>query len=339
MIVLLHKGASEAEVRDIVAATAVLADVDPVVVRHGEETIVHAPGRSRASEDLHGLRALPSVARVIAKDPAWLLAAREVHPDDTVVIVGDVEIGGRRTVIAAGPCSVEDEDQLRAAAEAAAEGGARLLRGGAFKPRTSPWAFQGLGERGLEMLRAAADSLDMQLVTEVMAPEQVSLVGSYADMLQVGSRNIQNFPLLRAVGSQEKPVLLKRGMMSTVDEFLGSAEYILSHGNPHVVLCERGIRTFETRTRNTFDLSVIPLLKTLTHLPVLADPSHGTGRSELVIPCGLGALAAGADGLIVEIHPRPEEALSDGPQALRPGQFLELSRRAARVVEAVGRAV
>jgi 3-deoxy-7-phosphoheptulonate synthase len=265
------------------------------------------------------------------------LHARFLRPEGTEVRVGAAVFGGEEVVFVAGPCAVETRDQLLFAAEAAAEAGARVLRGGAFKPRTSPYAFQGLGEAGLELLREVADRLDLAVVTEVMSADLIPLVSAYADMLQIGSRSIQNFPLLEAVGRADRPVLLKRGMMSTVDEFLSAAEYVLKAGNSRVVLCERGIRTFETRTRNTFDVVAIPLLKSLTHLPVIADPSHATGHKHLVAPAALAAVAAGADGLLVEVHGDPSSALCDGPQALLPEEFRLLARACRRVAEAVGR--
>jgi 3-deoxy-7-phosphoheptulonate synthase len=237
----------------------------------------------------------------------------------------------------AGPCSVESREQLMETAAAVKEAGAHILRGGAFKPRTSPYAFQGLGLMGLELLREAREKFNLPIVTEVMSPQEVTLVAQYADVLQIGARNMQNFALLRAVGETQKPVLLKRGMMSTVEELLMAGEYILATGNPRVMLCERGIRTFETATRNTFDLNAIPVLKSLTHLPVIADPSHGTGKWELVAPVARGAIAAGADGIIIEVHAHPEQALSDGAQSLKPEKFAALVAEVRRVAQAVGR--
>lgn len=251
--------------------------------------------------------------------------------------VGDLVVGGDAVVLMAGPCAVESREQTFGAAAAVAARGARMLRGGAFKPRTSPYAFQGLREEGLHILRDAADAHDLKVVTEVMAPEHVPLVAEYADVLQIGSRSCQNFPLLEAVGQSTRPVLLKRGMMNTIDELLAAAEYVLDAGNPNVILCERGIRTFETRTRNTFDVVAVPLLKSLSHLPVVADPSHGTGHSDLVIPAARAAVAAGADGLLVEVHQDPDAALSDGHQALLPDQLAVLSEECGAVARALGR--
>lgn len=265
------------------------------------------------------------------------LAARSAKPDGSRIQVGAVTLGGPEFVLIAGPCAVESEAQLAAAARMAAQAGARLLRGGAYKPRTSPYAFQGLGEPGLALLAAQGQALGMPVVTEVMSAEELPLVVRYADLLQVGARNMQNYPLLRALGKIGKPVLLKRGLSATVEEWLLAAEYILSEGNPDVVLCERGIRTFETATRNTLDLNALALVKRLTHLPVLVDPSHGTGRRELVVPLSAAALAAGADGIMVEVHPEPHKALSDGEQSLDEPALQGLTKTLAALAPAVGR--
>jgi 3-deoxy-7-phosphoheptulonate synthase len=256
-----------------------------------------------------------------------------------VVQVGDVAIGGENVVVMAGPCSVETRDQIEESAEIVAKAGAKFIRGGAFKPRSSPYAFQGLGEEGLQMLRAAADRHKLLVVSEVMDQSQIPLLSAYADILQVGARNMQNFNLLRELGRQAKPVLLKRGIAATIEELLLSAEYILAGGNYNVILCERGIRTFETYTRNTLDISAIPVVKTLSHLPILADPSHGTGRRDKVTPMARAAVAAGADGLLIEVHPDPDRALSDGAQSLRPEQFQELMEQLRLIAPAVGRTI
>lgn len=277
------------------------------------------------------------VERVVPILHPFKLASRDFKPEDTEVSVNGVAIGGQRVVVIAGPCAVESREQILEVARAVKEAGATLLRGGAFKPRTSPYSFQGLGLEGLKLLAEAREQTGLPVVTEVMAPEQVPLVAEYADVLQVGARNMQNFALLEAVGRARKPVLLKRGLMSTVEELLLSAEYILIQGNKQVILCERGIRTFETYTRNTLDINAVPLLKRLTHLPVIVDPSHGTGKWELVPAVSRAAVAAGADGLIIEVHPRPQEALSDGAQSLRPDRFAALMEELRRVAEAVGR--
>jgi 3-deoxy-7-phosphoheptulonate synthase len=270
---------------------------------------------------------------------SFKLASREVRPEGSRIKVGNVEIGGKRIVVAAGPCAVESEAQVEAAADAVKEAGAHMLRGGAFKPRTSPYSFQGLGEEGLKILRRAADAHGLAVVSEVMDSQQVPLVARYADILQLGARNMQNFSLLREVGRIDKPVLLKRGMAATIEEWLMSAEHILSHGNSQVILCERGIRTFETYTRNTLDLNAIPVVKELTHLPVIVDPSHGTGIRNKVAPMARASIAAGADGLIIEVHHDPDHALSDGAQSLYPEQFDELVRQIRTIANVLGRTV
>jgi 3-deoxy-7-phosphoheptulonate synthase len=264
-------------------------------------------------------------------------ASRDFHPQDTVVPINGVQVGGEQVIVMAGPCAVESEEQLLESARAVKEAGAHVLRGGAFKPRTSPYSFQGLGEKGLRLLAQARAETGLPIVTEVMEPQTVPLVTTFADILQVGARNMQNYALLHAVGEAQRPVLLKRGMMSTIEELLMAAEYILSHGNNRVMLCERGIRTFETYTRNTLDISAVPMLKRLTHLPVVVDPSHGTGKWELVEPMARAAVAAGADGLMIEVHPHPEEALSDGAQSLKPERFAALMQSLRPIAEAVGR--
>jgi 3-deoxy-7-phosphoheptulonate synthase len=280
---------------------------------------------------------MDGVERTVPILRPFKLASREFHPQDTVVKVNGVSIGGRQLVVMAGPCAVESREQILETARAVKEAGGLVLRGGAFKPRTSPYSFQGLGEEGLRLLTQARDETGLPIVTEVMDPQMVPLVTTYADILQIGARNMQNYALLHAVGEAQRPVLLKRGMMSTVEELLMAAEYILSHGNERVILCERGIRTFEQYTRNTLDINAVPLLKQLSHLPVLVDPSHGTGKWELVEPVSRAAVAAGADGLIVEVHPHPEEALSDGGQSLKPARFAALMESLRPVAEAVGR--
>jgi 3-deoxy-7-phosphoheptulonate synthase len=256
-----------------------------------------------------------------------------------VVKIRDVEIGGQRVVVMAGPCSVESRDQIERSAEIVAGGGAQVIRGGAFKPRSSPYSFQGLGEEGLKLLREAADRHGLLVASEVMDQTQIPLVAQYSDILQVGARNMQNFTLLRELGKQRRPVLLKRGISATIEELLLSAEYIMSGGNYDVILCERGIRTFETYTRNTMDISAIPVVKKLSHLPIVADPSHGTGRRDKVLPMARAAVAAGADGLLVEVHPDPDHALSDGAQSLRPEQFQEMMRQLRLIAPAVERSI
>lgn len=267
------------------------------------------------------------------------LASKQSPDHRTVVEVGPHRVGGERIVVIAGPCSVESRDQLMETARIAKEAGCHMLRGGAFKPRTLPYSFQGLGEEGLEILAEARDETGLPVVTEVLAPGDVELVESYADVLQIGARNMQNYPLLRRVGYSEKPVLLKRGMAATMEEWLGCAEYILNEGNRSVILCERGVRGFNKVTRNTLDISAVPVIHQSSHLPVVIDPSHGTGVRSLVAPMALAGVAAGVDGVMVEVHPRPEEALSDGAQSLRPLELTELMKQIRKVANAVGRSI
>jgi 3-deoxy-7-phosphoheptulonate synthase len=268
----------------------------------------------------------------------YKLASRSFRPGGSVIRIGsDVAVGGGRVVIMAGPCSVEGRDQIERSAELVARAGGSMIRGGAFKPRSSPYSFQGMGEEGLRLLREAADRNGLLVVSEVMDQTQIPLVAAYCDLLQIGARNMQNFNLLREAGKQRKPVLLKRGIAATIEELLLSAEYILAGGNYDVILCERGIRTFETYTRNTMDISAIPVVKKLSHLPIVADPSHGTGRRDKVAPMARAAVAAGADGLLIEVHPDPDHALSDGAQSLRPEQFQELMGQLRMIAPAVGR--
>jgi 3-deoxy-7-phosphoheptulonate synthase len=269
----------------------------------------------------------------------YKLASRNFNPGGTVVKIGDVSIGGDRVVVMAGPCSVESREQIDLVAEQVAHAGARVIRGGAFKPRSSPYSFQGMGAEGLQLLRAAADRNGLLVVSEVMDQTQIPVVAEYSDILQVGARNMQNFNLLRELGKLRKPILLKRGIAATIEELLLSAEYIMAGGNYDVILCERGIRTFETYTRNTMDISAIPVVKKLSHLPMVADPSHGTGRRDKVAPMARAAVAAGADGLLIEVHPDPDRALSDGAQSLRPEQFEELMQQLRMIAPAVGRTI
>ncbi len=300
------------------------------------ETLVGVIGQ--AGESLAArLEALPGVREVRLSAPPYPLTARAYHPADSRIRVAGVTFGGPEIVVAAGPCAVEDEEQLLSTARCVAAAGARLLRGGAFKPRSSPYSFQGLGEEGLRLLAAAREETGLAVVTEVLAPEDVELVARYADLLQVGARNMQNFRLLSAVGAQPRPVLLKRGLMATLDELLLAAEYVAAAGNPRVILCERGIRTFEPATRGTLDLSAVPVLKELTHLPVIVDPSHAAGRREWVPALARAALAAGADGLIVEVHPEPGRAVSDGRQSLTFAGFEAMMAELRRVAGALDR--
>jgi 3-deoxy-7-phosphoheptulonate synthase len=288
---------------------------------------------------LQSLESMPGVEKVVPILKPFKLAGRELRTEATVIHVKGAQIGGGRFCVMAGPCSVESLEQITETARVVKDAGATVLRGGAYKPRTSPYSFQGLEEEGLHMLQEAGAQTGMPFVTEVMTPEQVPLVAEHADILQVGARNMQNFGLLKEVGRVNKPVFLKRGMMSTVNELLMSAEYVMSEGNLEVILCERGIRTFETETRNTLDLSAVPVLKKLSHLPVVADPSHGTGHWDLVIPMAKAAVAAGADGLMIEVHPRPEEAFSDGTQSLKPARFEQLMTELQPYLKIVGKAL
>jgi 3-deoxy-7-phosphoheptulonate synthase len=282
-------------------------------------------------------RLLEGVEKVVRILKPFKLASRDFHPEDTLVPVNAVTIGGKGIVVMAGPCAVESREQILETAHMVKEAGVHILRAGAYKPRTSPYSFQGLGPEGLELLAEVRAETGLAIITEVMAPEQVSAVSECADILQIGTRNMQNYALLHAVGESGKPVLLKRGMMSTIEELLMSAEYVLSHGNYRLMLCERGIRTFENYTRNTLDLSAVPVLKQHSHLPVIVDPSHATGNWEWVAPLAMAAVAAGADGLLIEVHPHPELALSDGMQSLRPERFLEMMTKVRAVAQAVGR--
>jgi 3-deoxy-7-phosphoheptulonate synthase len=309
------------------------------ISQNGGQTLINLLGDLQALNPnvLAGLR---GVERVVPLRLPFRLASLDFKCDKTVIDLDGCQIGSDQIVVMAGPCAVENRDQLLKAAWAVKEAGAHMLRGGAFKPRTSPYSFQGLGEEGLKILAEARKKTGLSIVTEVMSPEQVPLVGRYADVLQIGTRNMQNYPLLHAVGEFGMPVLLKRSMMSSIDELLLAAEYILSHGNQDVMLCERGIRTFETHyTRNILDINAVPLLKELSHLPVIVDPSHATGKASLVKSVSKAAVAAGADGLLVEVHPDPENALSDGSQSLRPQQFVELMDEVGLITRAIGRSL
>jgi 3-deoxy-7-phosphoheptulonate synthase len=335
MIVVMKQDATRAQVVNVTARIQQLGC--QVHISEGEErTIIGIIGNGRPL-DRGAIERMDGVEQTVPVLRPFKLASRDFHPQNSVVPINGVSVGGKKLVIMAGPCAVEGRDELLEAARAVKGAGAHMLRGGAFKPRTSPYSFQGLGEEGLRILADARRETGLPIVTEVMAPEQVPLVTTYADILQVGARNMQNFALLHAVGEAQRPVLLKRGMMSTIEEMLMSAEYILSHGNNRVMLCERGIRTFETYTRNTLDINAIPLLKQLSHLPVIVDPSHGTGKWELVEAVSKAAVAAGADGLIIEVHPHPSQAMSDGAQSLKPETFSRLMADLGAIAQAVGR--
>jgi 3-deoxy-7-phosphoheptulonate synthase len=325
MFVVMSVNATDAEV-NAVKSHILEEGFQPHESRGAERTIIAVVGEVGARKEPISSRllALPGVEAVTPISRPFKLTSREFHQEDTVVRVGDTAVGDGSLTVMAGPCSVESREQLLETATAVAEAGATILRGGAFKPRTSPYSFQGLGVEALRYLAEAGAQTGLPVVTEVMEPNQVEIVNRYADILQIGTRNMQNYSLLQAVGRIEKPVMLKRGYGATIEEWLMAAEYIVSSGNPNVIMCERGIRTFETYTRNTLDLSAIPLLHHLTHLPVIADPSHGTGKRWLVKPMSLAAVAAGADGVMVEVHPRPDEALSDGDQSLTLGEFRDL---------------
>ena len=329
MVVVLREDAS-AEERQAVGAVLSDAGIAARAVRWAEHDL-YIPEAALSPSLQQTLVALPAVERCIAVESSFVLASRELHPEKSLVRVGHAVFGGADPVLIAGPCSVENEAQINEAAEATAAAGAHVLRGGGFKPRTSPYSFQGRGLEGILLLEAAGARVGLPVVTEVMEPAMAEVIAEHADMLQVGSRNMQNFPLLRAVGRTGRPVMLKRGFASTLDEWLLAAEYILAEGNAHVVLCERGIRGFDTHTRNVLDLACVPLLARLTHLPVIVDPSHATGQRDLVLPMGVAAIAAGADGLMVEMHPRPDESLSDAAQTIDAATLRALATQSRSV--------
>jgi 3-deoxy-7-phosphoheptulonate synthase len=323
MIILMKRNATQEQI-DQVTEWITSVGYHPHLSQGVERTLIGAIGDDRGKIQLKSAAFLPGVEQIVPILKPYKLASREFQETDTIVRVGEVRIGGPEFTVIAGPCSIESEEQMMESGYAAKKAGAKILRGGAFKPRTSPYSFQGMEEEGLKLLRKVGDKTGMPVVTEVMNTMDVDLVEQYSDILQIGARNIQNFSLLKAVGHCHKPVLLKRGMMTTIEELLMSAEYILSEGNGQIILCERGIRTFETATRNTLDISAVPVLKELTHLPVIVDPSHASGHAKYVIPLARAAVAVGAHGIIVEIHPEPEKAFSDGAQSLRPEQFYRL---------------
>jgi 3-deoxy-7-phosphoheptulonate synthase len=338
MIIVLRAGATDAEVNAVCERITAMG-YRPHTIRGDLRTVIGAIGDERDKDDLRSLEQIECVESVKPILQPFKLASREVRPSPTVVHIDGVEVGGPRVVVMAGPCSVESRPQVLEVAQKVKAAGATVLRGGAFKPRTSPYAFQGLEEEGLKLLAEAKRETGLPIVTEVMEPDKVEMVAAHADILQVGARNVQNFSLLRRVAECGKPVLLKRGMATSIQEFLLSAEYILTGGNPNVILCERGIRTFETSTRFTLDLNAVPVMKRLSHLPVLVDPSHGTGHWEYVAPMARAGIACGADGLLIEVHPRPETALSDGPQSLKPDRFATLMSGLRRVAEAIDRTI
>lgn len=337
MLVVMQEGASEPQIQAVIDRMVALG-----FTVHRSTGVIHTVLGGVGLEyefDPVEFELLDGVKEARRISSPYKLAARHFRPGGTVVKTGNLEIGGAGVAVMAGPCSVENRDQIERSAELVSKAGAQVIRGGAFKPRTSPYSFQGLGEEGLRILREAADRNGLLVVSEVMDRTQIGLVATYADILQVGARNMQNFNLLRELGKQRKPVLLKRGISATIEELLLSAEYILSGGNYDVILCERGIRTFENYMRNTMDISAIPAVKGLSHLPIIADPSHGTGRRDKVLPLARAAVAAGADGLIVEVHPDPDHALSDGAQSLHPEQFQELMEQLRAIAPVIGRTV
>jgi 3-deoxy-7-phosphoheptulonate synthase len=337
MMIIMHEGATDEEVAHVVAR---LEEVGATghVSRGDRVTVIGAIG-DREDITALPLEACPGVDRVVAILKPYKLVSREFHPADTVIDVRGVKIGGGHVALIAGPCSIENEEQLMAAARAVKENGGSMLRGGAFKPRSSPYSFQGLGVEGLRLLAAARDETGLPIVTELMDPRDLEPVLEYADVIQIGARNMQNFQLLSECGQVDKPILLKRGLSATIEEWLMAAEYVVKEGNRRVILCERGIRTFETATRNTFDVSAVPVVKLASHLPILVDPSHATGRPELVLPLSLAGIVAGADGVLVETHPNPEHALSDGPQSLSTAAFAEYAARVRDLVAWVGKRV
>ena len=337
MLVVMQAGASEQQVQGVIDRLVTMG-----FTVHRSTGVTHTvlggvgPVEDFEPADFEVLDGVKECHRIISP---YKLASRHFKPGGSVIRIKDVEIGGDKLVIMAGPCSVENRDQIEMSAEIVAKGGAKVIRGGAFKPRSSPYSFQGLGEEGLKMLREAADRNGLLVISEVMDQSQLPLLCEYSDILQIGARNMQNFNLLRAVGNVRTPALLKRGIAATIEELLLSAEYILSGGNYDVILCERGIRTYETFLRNTMDISAIPAVKKLSHLPIIADPSHGTGKREFVLPMARAAVAAGADGLLVEVHPDPDRAVSDGAQTLKPAQFDEMMRQCRLIAQAVGRSM
>ena len=335
----------------VVMEAAATAEQIAVVVSHIERVGLKAlpiPGAHRTAIAVTGSQALkdplvvenfPGVKEVIQVTQPYKLVSREAKPDDTVVSVGGVDVGGEGVIVVGGPCAVESLDQTRTIAEGIKRAGGQLFRGGAYKPRTSPYSFQGLGEPGLEILARVREEFDLPVVTEAIDHDSLQLVDRYADCIQIGARNMQNFALLKSAGRAKKPVLLKRGMSATLEELLLSAEYIMAEGNYNVILCERGVRTFADHTRNTLDLSVVPAIKRMSHLPILVDPSHGTGKRNKVLPMSRAAIAVGADGVLIEVHHKPEEALSDGPQAILPAAFEQLVREVDAIAQVLGRSL
>lgn len=337
MMIIMSTEATEIEIDEVLAKIDTLG-FTPHTSRGAERTVIGVVGNNPINAR-DTFMVMDGVDRIVPISRPYKLASREFIAENSTFPLDGVQMGGDGVVLIAGPCAVEDRNQLLETALACQEAGAHALRGGAFKPRTSPYAFQGLGEKALEMLAEVREITGMPVVTEAMSPEQVPLIAKYADVIQIGARNMQNYSLLNAAGESQTPILLKRGMSATIEELLMAAEYILSHGNRKVILCERGIRTYETSTRNTTDINAIPVLKSLTHLPVILDPSHSTGQWQYVTAVARAGIAAGADGLIIEVHPNPEKALSDGGQSLKPEKFATLVRQIRGIAEAVGRYV
>ena len=339
MIVVMKAGSQDKEIAVVMDRLHSLG-LQGHLSKGVERTVIGVVGVTSAMPDLRErLELVPGVSEVVPITKPFKLSSREFEPEDTVIDVGGVKIGGKELVVMAGPCAAETPEQVMSTARAVKAAGARILRGGAFKPSTSPYSFRGLGEEGLKLLSEAKEETGLPLITEVLTPQDVEMVVKYADILQVGARNMQNFVLLDEVGRANMPVMLKRGLSATIQEWLLAAEYILAQGNRQLILCERGIRTFETYTRNTMDVSAIPIVHKETHLPIIADPSHGTGKWDLVMPMALASVAAGADGLMIEVHPTPDTALKDGAQSLTFEHFGELMKRVIPVAEAVGRTV
>lgn len=337
MVIVMENKASEANIQKVISKLVELG-FDIHRSTGTLNTVLGAIGEKR-DLDIRNLEVMDGVREVVRITEPFKLVGRTFHPEKSIIDIQGVKIGGKEIIIIAGPCSVENEDQIESVAKEVSKNGAKILRGGAFKPRTSPYSFQGLGEDGLKMLKESADRNGLLVITEIMDFSQVPLISEYADILQIGARNMHNFAMLKEVGKIRKPVFLKRGMSATIEEWLLSAEYILSGGNSDVILCERGIRTFETYTRNTFDISAIPTIQKLSHLPIFADPSHGTGKRDSVIPVARAAIAAGADGLMIEVHCDPDKALSDGAQSLKPDQFEQLMRESRAIASVVGRTI
>ena len=337
MVIVMKAGTEQGHIDAVIAQVTAL-NYTPHPIQGTERTVIAAIGDERGKHELQQLESMRGVDKVVPILEPYKLSSSEIRPGErTKIQIGDVEIGDDTLILMAGPCSVESREQILESAEVVKESGAQILRGGAFKPRTSPYSFQGLGEEGLQYLAEARDKTGLLIITELMDSHDLRLVEQYTDIIQIGARNMQNYGLLSRLSETKKPVMLKRGMMSEVSELLLSAEYILSEGNYNVLLCERGIRTFETATRNTFDLNAIPVIKKMSHLPIIADPSHGTGHWEYVNPMAKAAVAAGADGLMIEVHPDPENALSDGAQSLRPDKFRQLVKELKPFIEASGR--